>query len=334
MGRILPQGTSQQQRVQQQQQGQGLCAYPAEQRAYVLPGNCASVRDSPILLRMTSRLRARTVTANGLQFGVLEAGSGPLALCLHGFPDSAHTWRYLLPALADAGFHAVAPFMRGYAPTGIPADGCFGLGALVADAVGLHDALGGDDRAVLIGSDWGAETAYGAAAFAPDRWRRVVTLGVPPLALDTKIFADYDQLKRFFYLFFLKTPFAESVLAAGDMAFLDRLWQDWCPGYDASEDLRNVKQCLRGEGNLAAAIGYYRAEEPGSTTSARMARTRPRRRRWPALGRSRPCTCTGTATAASVSPSSRTPSVTSRPGRGWRSSRTPAISCTSRSRQR
>jgi pimeloyl-ACP methyl ester carboxylesterase len=115
----------------------------------------------------------------------------------------------------------------------------------------------------VIGSDWGAETAYGAAAFAPDRWRRVVTLGVPPLALDTKIFADYDQLKRFFYVFFLKTPFAESVLAAEDMAFLDRLWQDWCPGYDASEDLRNVKRCLRGEGNLAAAIGYYQAEEPG-----------------------------------------------------------------------
>ena len=212
---------------------------------------------------MTGRLHARTVTANGLQFGVLEAGSGPLALCLHGFPDSAHTWRYLLPALADAGFHAVAPFMRGYAPTGIPADGCFRLGALVADAVGLHDALGGDERAVLIGNDWGAETAYGAAAFAPDRWRRVVTLAVPPLALDELIFADYDQLKRFFYLFFLKTPFAEPVVAADDMAFLGRLWQDWSPGYDAREDLRNVRQCLRGEGNLKAAIGYYRAGEPG-----------------------------------------------------------------------
>ena len=212
---------------------------------------------------MTSRLRARTVTANGLQFGVLEAGRGPLALCLHGFPDSAHTWRYLLPVLADAGFHAVAPFMRGYAPTGIPADGCFRLGALVADAVGLHDALGGDEQAVLIGNDWGAETAYGAAAFAPDRWRRVVTLAVPPLALDTLIFADYDQLKRFFYLFFLKTPFAEPVVAADDMAFLGRLWQDWSPGYDARENLRNVRQCLRGEGNLKAAIGYYRAEEPG-----------------------------------------------------------------------
>jgi pimeloyl-ACP methyl ester carboxylesterase len=212
---------------------------------------------------MTSPLQARVVTANGLRFGVLEAGRGPLALCLHGFPDSARTWRYLLPQLAEAGFHAVAPFMRGYAPTGIPEDGGYGLGALVADAVGLHDVLGGDERAVLIGSDWGAETAYGAAAFAPDRWRRVVTLGVPPLALDTRIFADYDQLKKFFYLFFLKTPLAGPVLAADDMALFDRLWQDWSPGYDASENLRDVKQCLRSESNLAAAIGYYRADEPG-----------------------------------------------------------------------
>ncbi len=190
-------------------------------------------------------------------------GTGPLALCLHGFPDSARTWRHLLPALADEGFHAVAPFMRGYAPTAIPADACFGLGALIADSIALHDALGGDDQAVLIGHDWGAEAAYGAAAFAPSRWRSVVTLAIPPAALNAKIFADYDQLKRFFYLFLLKTTIAQSVVAADEMAFLDRLWEDWSPGYDASDDLRYVKQCLRDERNLAAAIGYYRAEEPG-----------------------------------------------------------------------
>ena len=91
----------------------------------------------------------------------------------------------------------------------------------------------------------------------------MVTLAVPPLALDARILADHDQLKRFFYLLLLKTPIAESVLAAGDMAFLDRLWQDWSPGYDARDDLRDVKQCLRDERNLAAAIAYYRAEEPG-----------------------------------------------------------------------
>ena len=89
-------------------------------------------------------VRARTVRANELEFGLLEAGTGPLALCLHGFPDSAHTWQHLLPALADAGFHAVAPFMRGYAPTAVPDDGCFGIEALVADAVALHQVLDGD----------------------------------------------------------------------------------------------------------------------------------------------------------------------------------------------
>src|SRR6516164_1935958 len=152
------------------------------------------------------RLRRTAVRANDLEFGLLEAGSGPLALCLHGFPDTAWTWEHLLPALAGAGFHAVAPFMRGYAPTAVPADGAYQLGALVADAVALHEVLGGDGNAVLIGHDWGAEAAYGAAAHAPGRWRRLVTLAVPPAALDRVLFGDYEQLKRFFYLFMFRDP--------------------------------------------------------------------------------------------------------------------------------
>ena len=206
-------------------------------------------------------VRSATVRANDLQFGVLEAGSGPLALCLHGFPDAAHTWRHLLPALAGAGFHAVAPFMRGYAPTGVPADGAYQLGALIADAVALHEVLGGDSDAVLIGHDWGAEAAYGAAAYAPDRWRRLVTLAVPPAALDEVLFSDYDQLRRFFYLFMFRDPagFAEAVVARDGMAFLDRLWRDWSPGFQPGEHLAQVKQCLRQRVNLTAALGYYRA---------------------------------------------------------------------------
>jgi pimeloyl-ACP methyl ester carboxylesterase len=205
-------------------------------------------------------VRARMVAANGLEFGLLEAGTGPLALCLHGFPDSAHTWRYLLPALAEAGFHAVAPFQRGYAPTAIPDDACYSIGALVAEAVALHRVLGGDGQAVLIGHDWGAEAAYGAASFAPDRWRRVVTLGVPPLALDPLLYGDYQQLKRFFYEFLFRNSLARAVelVAADEMAFLDRLWQDWSPGYAAAQDLVWVKESLRRPENLTAAISYYR----------------------------------------------------------------------------
>jgi pimeloyl-ACP methyl ester carboxylesterase len=210
---------------------------------------------------MAAAVRSATVRANDLEFGVLEAGSGPLALCLHGFPDTAHTWRHLLPALAGAGFHAVAPFMRGYAPTAVPADGAYRLGALIADAVALHEVLDGGGDAVLIGHDWGSETAYGAAAHAPDRWRRLVTLAVPPASLDPVLFSDYEQLKRFFYLFLFRDPlgFADALVAGDGMSFLDRLWHDWSPGYDAGEDLARVKKSLRDPANLAAAIGYYRA---------------------------------------------------------------------------
>jgi pimeloyl-ACP methyl ester carboxylesterase len=159
------------------------------------------------------------VEAGGIAFGVVQ-GTRPLALCLHGFPDSAWTWWHLLPAL-DAGFRAVAPFMRGYAPTEIAPDGDYRVAALAQDANALHETLGGDEDAVLIGHDWGAEAAYTAAALAPRNWRRLVTIGVPPLALDERLFADPAQRERFAYLFLLKTPDAQDVVAADDMS------RDW-----------------------------------------------------------------------------------------------------------
>jgi pimeloyl-ACP methyl ester carboxylesterase len=206
-------------------------------------------------------VRAATVRANGVRFGILEAGEGPLALCLHGFPDCAHTWGQLLPSLAQAGFHAVAPFMRGYSPTEVPADGDYRVAMLAADVRALHEELGGAGDAVLIGHDWGAETAYQAAAEAPERWRRLVTLAVPPAALDPVLLSDYEQLKRFFYLFLLQdsSGLAETVAARNNMAFLDQLWGDWSPGYQPGAHLAMVKQSLRNPENLTAAIGYYRA---------------------------------------------------------------------------
>ena len=200
-----------------------------------------------------------TVRANGVEFAYLALGDGPLALCLHGFPDSAQTWRHLLPALADAGLRAVAPWTRGYAPTQVPADGDFTVAALAADANALHEALGGDDDAVLIGHDWGAITAYGAAALEPQRWRRVVTMAVPPPPVASAAFFDYAQLKRSFYVYLFQTPLAEMVVGAADLAFIDNLWRDWSPSYDGSADLPHVKAALRDPANLSAAIGYYRA---------------------------------------------------------------------------
>lgn len=199
------------------------------------------------------------VRANGLEFGYLEVGDGPLALCVHGFPDAPWTWRYLLEALAEAGYRAVAPFLRGYAPTEVPADGLYQPGAIAADINALHAALGGDADAVLVGHDWGAVATYGAVAHQPRRWRRAVAASVPPPTTVAKAFLGYDQLRRSWYMFFFQSPFAEGVVAMDDLAFLDRLWADWSPGHDAGEDLPRVKDCLRDPANLAAALGYYRA---------------------------------------------------------------------------
>jgi len=199
------------------------------------------------------------IRAGGLEFGYLEAGAGPLALCLHGFPDSAWGWRHQLPALATAGFRAVAPFMRGYAPTAVPADGLYQTGALAADAVALHEALGGDGDAVVIGHDWGAPATYGAASLAPDRWRRVVAAAVPPAGSMGRGFLSYDQLQRSWYMFFFQHPLSDVVVPLADLAFIDRLWADWSPAYDAAEDLPRVKDALRDPANLSAALGYYRA---------------------------------------------------------------------------
>jgi len=199
------------------------------------------------------------IEANGLNFAYLEAGSGPLALCLHGFPDTAWGWRHLLPALADAGFHAVAPFMRGYAPTAVPADAHFQIGAMVDDANALHDAFGGDGEAVIIGHDWGAMATYGAAAFAPARWRRVVTAAVPPLGAVTGAMLTYTQLRRSWYMFFFQNPLADLVVGMDDLEFIARLWQDWSPGHDGTEDVNHVREALGDPANLASALGYYRA---------------------------------------------------------------------------
>jgi pimeloyl-ACP methyl ester carboxylesterase len=201
------------------------------------------------------------VTANGLEFSAFDEGpaDGPLALCLHGFPDSAHTWRFLLPRLGAAGFHAVAPFLRGYAPTEIPPDGRYQIGALIRDANALHDALGGGNDAVIIGHDWGALTAYGAVAHQPDRWRRAVTMAVPPAASIGMSFFTYAQLQRSWYTFFFLSPLADMALPLDDFAFIDGLWRDWSPGYDGTWDVARVKESIGDPSHIAAAIGYYRA---------------------------------------------------------------------------
>lgn len=205
-------------------------------------------------------MRHATVQAGDLEMAYLELGTGPLAICLHGFPDTPHTWRHLMPALAALGYRVVAPFTRGYAPSAVPASGVYQTAALARDANALHDALDGDEQAVIIGHDWGAPSACGAALDEPRRWSKVVSMAVPPgPALAAAFLGNLAQVQRSWYMFFFQHPLSDHVVAANDLAFIDMLWSQWSPGYDATDDLVHVKQALRDPHHLRAALGYYRA---------------------------------------------------------------------------
>jgi pimeloyl-ACP methyl ester carboxylesterase len=149
-------------------------------------------------------------------------------------------------ALADAGFRAVAPFTRGYAPTSLASDGMYQTGALSADANALHEALGGDSSAVLIGHDWGAPSVYGAAASEPQRWKCVVGMSVPPgPAMGAAFIGSLEQAKKSWYMFYFQHPLSDLVVPANDLAFIDMLWRDWSPDLDGALDAQNCKTCLR-----------------------------------------------------------------------------------------
>lgn len=151
----------------------------------------------------------RTIQTNGISMRIAEQGEGPLVLLCHGFPESWYSWRHQLPALAEAGYHAVAPDMRGYggsdAPDPIEAYDIFHL---TGDMVGLLDALG-EEQAVIVGHDWGSVVAWDAALFRPDRFRAVVGMSVPyfprlPIRPTEAMKAQAGD--RFMYILYFQEP--------------------------------------------------------------------------------------------------------------------------------
>src|SRR6516164_2429286 len=126
-----------------------------------------------------NQVNHRVLETNGIRMHIAESGAGPLVVLCHGFPESWYSWRHQLNALAEAGFHAVAPDMRGYGQTEAPEEvEQYTLFHLVGDILGLLDALGAE-TAVIAGHDWGAPVAWHAALLRPDRFRGVIGLSGP-----------------------------------------------------------------------------------------------------------------------------------------------------------
>lgn len=200
-----------------------------------------------------------TVRANGIDFAFIEAGEGPLVLLLHGFPDDPRTWSNQLDALAGAGFRAVAPFMRGYAPTGPAPDGRYDAEVLGGDVAGLIEALG-DGPAYVLGNDWGGVAAYAAMALHPEVVRRAVVINIGHPATFPTTLLDPAQVQHIFHFWFFQLgELASGAVRANDMAFVDHLWRFWStPEHDDSEHVARVKsETLAPPGSLEAALTYY-----------------------------------------------------------------------------
>ncbi len=160
----------------------------------------------------------RRIRTNGIELNIAEAGEGPLVLLLHGFPESWYSWRHQFAPLAAAGYHVVAPDMRGYGKSDRPHQiEAYNQVEVVNDVLGLVSALG-YEQAVVIGHDWGAPTAWAAALHHPQVFRAVGALSVPfmprlpvaPMAMMRAVFAG-----QFFYqLYFFEPGVAEAEFEA------------------------------------------------------------------------------------------------------------------------
>jgi len=184
-----------------------------------------------------------------------EAGSGPLVLMIHGFPDEPGSWDGIREQIADLGFRVVTPALRGYAPSSVPESGDYRPATLAADVVGLMDALG-EETAHVIGHDYGAMATYLAAALAPERIKSIVTVAIPhPASLKMGLKEAWGA--RHFFTF--RFPWAVSSFSRNDYQGIDRIFARWSPAHKwTAAELDRIKNCFASPGTAEAAIHFYR----------------------------------------------------------------------------
>lgn len=204
----------------------------------------------------------REASVGGVRLHYVEAGEGPLVVLLHGFPEFWYGWRRQIPALAEAGFRAVAPDMRGYnlsdKPEGVDA---YRVERLVEDVAGLVRHLGAE-RAHLVGHDWGGVVAWYFAMLRPELLDRLVVVNAPHPAAFAREIRRPDQMLASAYAAFFQLPaLPEAVLRAGGFALLERVFRAGParPGAFTDADVERYKEALGRPGALTAALNYYRA---------------------------------------------------------------------------
>jgi len=216
----------------------------------------------PVTRPLDELVTHRMVEVGDVRLHVAEAGTGPLVLLLHGFPEFWYSWRHQIPVLAEAGYRVVAPDLRGYGqsdkPTGLDA---YSVKALTGDVAGLIRALG-EQRATVVGHDWGGSAAWVLGVADPELVDRLVICNAPHPAVFAKALRDPLQLLRFSYMAFFQVPaLPEALLGARDAAGLRWFLRaaSTRSGAFADEDLERYAEAFAEPGALTGALAYYRS---------------------------------------------------------------------------
>ncbi len=200
------------------------------------------------------------VRANGIDFGCLRWGdTGPLVLLVHGFPDTAHTWGVVGPRVAAAGFRVVAPFTRGIAPSSIPADGDYSSDTLGRDVLALIDALG-EQKAIVVGHDFGASAVYSAGGLGADKIHKLVGVAIPhPAAIRPRLSLLWGA--RHFVTH--RLPGAHGRFAKDDYAQIRTLYERWSPAFAWPDtEFEAARNAYSAPGSGEAAMAYYQFVSP------------------------------------------------------------------------
>ena len=204
----------------------------------------------------------REAVVNGVRLHYVEAGDGPLVVLLHGFPEFWYSWRYQIPALAAAGFHAIAPDMRGYNESDKPAGIHNYRVSILADDIAGLIRYAGAQRAAVVGHDWGGAVAWYMPIRHPQVVEKLIVLNAPHPHAFARELKTLAQLRKSWYIFFFRLPWLpEASIRAFNYAAIDRaLRRDPVrPGAFSPADIQRYKQALAQPGALTAAINYYRA---------------------------------------------------------------------------
>jgi pimeloyl-ACP methyl ester carboxylesterase len=198
--------------------------------------NLTTTSDEEVTVRLAAEYGAtiRTIKSNGIDLRIAEAGEGPLVILVHGWPESWFSWRYQIQALAQAGYHAVAPDMRGYGGSTIPdAIEAYNILELAADVAGIVDALN-VESATLVGHDWGAPIVWQTALLYPDTINAVVGMSVPyrgrSQSRPTRALRQTPDEDFFYTAYFQEPGVAETEFDAAPRTFIARLFTSRSPG--------------------------------------------------------------------------------------------------------